>query len=561
MTDAVTVYASLLRGELEGAEALRATHQMLELVMDSIPQAIFWKDRQSVYLGCNRVFADLAGLEPGQLVGKTDLDLPWADHEAPDFQDWDRHVMETGQPEFGIVERLHRRDGTVLSIETNKVPLRGFDGEVVGVLGTFEDVTEKLRAEEELRQTFEELDERVRLRTDELSQANTILRREVDERVRLQAEERQQRAYADALRETAAAISGSLDLGEVLEEVLVGAERLLSHDLGAIVLFGDQGPDDEPELVHYRARFGYGPAGGTKRPAGLDLSVIAAFHAGGGEAAVLEVGDAVTGLWPDARSMLIAPMTIGGQRIGLVVTESATAGLFGPAHLERLVAVADQAAAAISNARLFERAAAMAAVDERQRLARDLHDSVSQTLWTASLLAGTLAENDFADPDVASQVDSIRTLTRGAMAEMRTLLLELRPHALEEAQLHELLDQLVTGLSARKDVTVTAELPVVDPLPIDLKLGIYRVAQEALNNVSRHADASELTVSLVRRPRSVVLTIADNGRGFVSRAPADRLGLSIMRERATDLGAELVIQSDVGAGTSVRLSAPLEIGD
>ena len=562
MTDAVTLYRSLLREELEGAEALQATHQMLSLVMDSIPQAIFWKDRQSRYLGCNRVFAELAGFEPGELEGKSDLDLPWGDYEAPDYRDWDRHVMETGRPEFGIVEKLHRRDGTTLSIETNKVPLRGFGGEVVGVLGTFEDVTEKVRAEEDLQRSFEELDERVRLRTEELSRANEILRREVDERVRLQAEERQQRAYADALRETAAAISSSLDLDDVLEEVLVGAERLLSHDLGAVVLF--DGPDaDDMTLARHRARFGYGPDSDDWTGESPDLTVVARLRLAGSSPSVLTVGPAepTTGLWPQARSIVVAPMAVGGQLIGMLVVESATSGLFDASHLERLCTVADQAAAAISNARLFERAAEMATVDERQRLARDLHDSVSQTLWSASLLAGALADHQFDDPEIASTVKQIKTLSRGAVAEMRTLLLELRPQALEQASLHELLEQLIAGLEGRKDLTVHADLADVSPVATDAKLAIYRIAQEALNNVSRHAEADTVTASLSRNERVLVMTISDNGRGLPSAdSRSDRLGLSIMRERAADVGAELTLRSEPGLGTEVRLVVPIQGG-
>ena len=149
MTDTVAVYTSLLGGNLQGTEALRAAQQMLSLVMDNIPIAIFWKDLESRYLGCNQVFADLAGLEPEEMIGKTDLDMPWGSLDADHFRDWDRRVMDSGKPKFGILEIIHRRDGTALQIETNKVPLLDSGGRVIGLLGTSEDVTEKLRAEEE----------------------------------------------------------------------------------------------------------------------------------------------------------------------------------------------------------------------------------------------------------------------------------------------------------------------------------------------------------------------------------------------------------------------------
>ena len=191
--------------------------------MDSSANAVFWKDRQSRYLGCNHVFAAFAGTEPDDLIGKSDRDMPWADDAefgADWFMDWDAHVAETGEPVVGIVERLRRAGGDLRWVETQKVPLRDLDGEVIGILGTFEDVTERRAAEERLNGTLTDLDKRVQQRTRDLERAIESLRREVDDRVRVQAEERQQRAYAEALRDTASAMSKTLDVDEVMEQVL-----------------------------------------------------------------------------------------------------------------------------------------------------------------------------------------------------------------------------------------------------------------------------------------------------------------------------------------------------
>ena len=114
------------------------------------------------------MFAAFAGVEPDDLIGMSDRDMPWADDAefgADWFIDWDAHVVDTGEPVFGIVERLRRARGDVRWVETNKVPLRDLDGEVIGVLGTFEDVTERRAAEEQLKRTLAELDERVQQRT------------------------------------------------------------------------------------------------------------------------------------------------------------------------------------------------------------------------------------------------------------------------------------------------------------------------------------------------------------------------------------------------------------
>ncbi len=191
---------------MRGSDALEACQQLLQALMDSSANAVFWKDLQSRYLGCNRVFAAFAGSEPDALLGKSDRDMPWADDAefgADWFMGWDAHVAATGEPVVGIVERLRRASGDLRWVETNKVPLRDLDGRVIGILGTFEDVTERRAAEERLNRTLADLDKRVQQRTRDLERAIESLRREVDDRVRVQAEERQQRAYAEALRDTA----------------------------------------------------------------------------------------------------------------------------------------------------------------------------------------------------------------------------------------------------------------------------------------------------------------------------------------------------------------------
>ena len=213
------MYAALLQGEYGGDAALLASQQMLQILMDSMTNAVFWKDRDSCYLGCNHVFSAFAGFDSSILLGKSDRDMPWADDPefpADWFFDWDQVVVESGQPRFGIIERLRSAAGEVRWIETNKVPLRDLSGVVIGVLGTFEDVTERRAAEDNLQRTLAELDERVKQRTTQLMRSNESLRREVEDRVRIQAEERQQRSYAEALSDSAAAMSSTLDLDEVM---------------------------------------------------------------------------------------------------------------------------------------------------------------------------------------------------------------------------------------------------------------------------------------------------------------------------------------------------------
>ena len=421
----VDLYAALLQGRMRGDDALEASQKLLQVLMDSSANAVFWKDRQSRYLGCNRVFAAFAGTEPDDLIGKSDRDMPWADDAefgADWFIDWDSHVAETGEPVVGIVERLRRASGDLRWVETQKVPLRDLDGEVIGILGTFEDVTERRAAEERLNGTLKDLDKRVQQRTRDLERAIESLRREVDDRVRVQAEERQQRAYAEALRDTASAMSKTLDANEVMEQVLIGVERLVSNDLTAIVLVG---ADERLEIARCRVGFGYPKPseGESGSPAVESLTVVRQLHDDRDSVIIDEPSHA---LGP-AGSVLGAALQVGDRRIGFVVLESVTKGFFTTAHAERLRAIADQAAAAISNARLVGQASELAAAEERQRLSRELHDAVNQTLWTASLTADSLLRDVEAGSELQRRLQRLRTLTSGAQAEMRTLLLELRP--------------------------------------------------------------------------------------------------------------------------------------
>jgi PAS domain S-box-containing protein len=140
--------------ELE--EALRDSRHMLQTVLDSISVAVFWKDRDSIYLGGNRTWLEAVGLESSEeVVGKNDYDLPWKKKQADSFREDDRRVMESGIPEYDIIEPYLRADGTHAWAKTNKVPLRDTEGNVVGVLGTYEDTTERKRAEEALRESEE----------------------------------------------------------------------------------------------------------------------------------------------------------------------------------------------------------------------------------------------------------------------------------------------------------------------------------------------------------------------------------------------------------------------
>jgi two-component system nitrate/nitrite sensor histidine kinase NarX len=248
-------------------------------------------------------------------------------------------------------------------------------------------------------------------------------------------------------------------------------------------------------------------------------------------------------------------------------------GRYAEEQARLALAFGNQAAVAIENSRLYEQAQELAAIEERQHLARELHDAVSQTLFSASLAADVLPRLWERDREAGLRcLSEVRQLTRGALAEMRMLLLELRPAARVETELGALLSQLAEATTNRARIQVTVRAAPQCPLPPEVQVALYRMAQEALNNVAKHAAAQHADVELRctlpvpsgeggRPVTEVELCVVDDGCGFdPARLPTGSrgLGLHIMRERAGAIGASLRIESRPGEGTQVTVRWPEE---
>jgi two-component system nitrate/nitrite sensor histidine kinase NarX len=276
------------------------------------------------------------------------------------------------------------------------------------------------------------------------------------------------------------------------------------------------------------------------------------------------VGEDLDTTFGHIRSWLGVPLVVKDRVIGQLALEHGQPDRYASQQAELVMAFANQAAVAIENAKLYAHAEEAAVAAERSRLARDLHDAVTQTLFSSSLIAEVLPRLWERDPEEGRRrLQELRELTRGALAEMRTLLLELRPSALAEARLGDLLRQLAESISGRARVPVAFEVEAECEPPVDVKVALYRIAQEALNNVAKHAGATQATVSLRYLPSrteevepqiGVELVIRDDGIGFSpSRIASNSLGLGIMRERAEAIGAALAIDSQPGGGTQIEV--------
>lgn len=249
--------------------------------------------------------------------------------------------------------------------------------------------------------------------------------------------------------------------------------------------------------------------------------------------------------------------------IGTLDAMSDRLSAFDETDLLVMQSLAYQVGAAIENARLFQAEKHRAEQEERSRLARELHDAMTQTLFSASLIAEAVPTVWEKNPQQGRDLlQELRHLSRGALAEMRTLL-ELRPAALVETHLEDLLRQLGEAACGREGIPVKVVIEGKGALPPEVHIALYCIAQEALNNVVKHARASQATVRLCytcadgvedRQGQSVLLSIIDDGRGFdLAQVPHHWLGLGIMQERADAIGANLFIDSQPGEGTHVSV--------
>lgn len=270
------------------------------------------------------------------------------------------------------------------------------------------------------------------------------------------------------------------------------------------------------------------------------------------------LGERFATLYAGVRSWLRIPMLARDQVVGMLSLHHAEPNWFAPRQVELALAFAHQAAVAIENAKLYEQARYFAAVEERQRLARELHDSVSQALYGIALGARTARTLLDRDPSkVTGPLDYVLQLAEAGLAEMRALIFELRPESLAQEGLVLALTKQAASLRARHPIEVQTELGEEPAIAFASKEALYRIAQEALHNIVKHARATRVEISLAQQDGALVLAVQDNGQGFdPSGEFPGHLGLRSMRERMLILGGAVTIESAPGQGTRVVARAP-----
>jgi two-component system nitrate/nitrite sensor histidine kinase NarX len=256
-----------------------------------------------------------------------------------------------------------------------------------------------------------------------------------------------------------------------------------------------------------------------------------------------------------AQSWLWVPLAVKQRIIGGIGIAHAERNYFTPHHADLALGVANQAAITLINAELYGHAQALAVMEERQSLARNLHDAINQSLFSAGLIAEVLPRLwDRDQQDARKALEDLRRLTRGAQAEMRVLMAELRPTILTETRLADLLTLLGNALLARTDLPVTVTVTGESSPPAEIQITFYRICQETLNNIAKHAKASHVEINLRQTEAETEMRVRDDGKGFhPEQIFAGHYGLSMMRERAEAVGALLTVTSQPGQGTELTL--------
>ena len=503
-------------------EALRQSEQLYRAVMEQATENIYLVDAETRRIvESNPAFREVLGYSEAELRSMTLYDIVAADREAVDANV--RRVLELKNPFVG--ERQYRRkDGSLIDVEVSASTILLAGRETLCIVA--HDITERLRAQRLIEE-----------RVAALSRIATDFALDLPTEAALEALAKSVIRASSALSCSVSLIdevsgdlriAGSYGLPEGFEEGIEAVwrdEAVRSPTIEAI-------RTRQPMLAnHMRQRMLenplYGPVHSSVRKAEWDTVFIVPLV---------------------SRSRVLGAINFGyrqGQQ---------------PSEDERvfLEAVADQAAVAVENVRLFAEAGDKAALEERQRLARELHDSVSQALYGIALGTKTARTLLKRDPEGATDpLDYVLSLAEAGLAEMRALIFELRPESLKTEGLVAALEKQTTALKARHEIEVEATLCEEPEASLEAKEAAYRIAQEALHNTVKHARANKVEIKMECDPARITLELSDDGVGFDMRDDfPGHLGLRSMRERASRLGGTLEVATTPGRGTRICARIP-----
>ena len=392
---------------------------------------------------------------------------------------------------------------------------------------------------------------------DQLAGSYAELERRVDLRTRQLA----------TLNAIAAVTSRSLDLKVILPEALEKTLEVMGLEAGLALLL-------EPDEATLTVRSWRGMPDDLMRAVGrvplATSSVSIALEQGG--PIVLTIDDVMPGPVrsgmeaTDLTRLISVPLTAQDRLLGALILLTGIERPLSPSERDTLASIGQQIGVGIANARLLQETERAATIEERQRLARELHDSVTQSLYSLTLLAeaGRRTAASSGEPRLSDTLDRLGATAQQALREMRLLVYELRPLELETEGLVGAVRRRLDAVERRSGIEARLLVSGELDLPAATEAELYRIVQEVLNNTLKHARASQVTVRLAVGPAVVTMVVADNGEGFDVEAASSQggLGLASIRERAARLGAGLEITSARDQGVRVRLDVPLPaLGD
>ena len=508
----------------ENEEALRQSEGLYRAVIEQATENIFLVDAETGRIvESNPAFRAALGYSEKELRGMTLHDVVADDWESVDANV--RRILE-GEGPFVGVRQYRRKDGSLLDVEVSASTIL-LDGRET-LCAVAHDVTERARAQKLLEE---------RVATLSRISADVTLDLPMESTLNVLAE-------SVVRASTAVACSVSL-IDEATGFLRIEGSYGLSEgfERGIETVWREESVRRSPTLEAIRTRQPILADRMSQRM--LENPLYAPVHRSVREAE-----------WD---TVLIVPLVSRGRVLGAINFSYLQGEQPGEDEKVFLSAVTDQAAVVVDNARLFSEARGKAALEERQRLARELHDSVSQALYGIALGARTARALLDRDPEqVADPLDYVLSLADAGLAEMRALIFELRPESLETEGLIAALEKQASALRARHEVEVEAVLCDEPNVPFEKKEALYRIAQEALHNTVKHARAKGVDLKVECDPGSIALTISDDGTGFDPQGEfPGHLGLRSMRERAARLGGTLELESAPGKGTYIRARIPL----
>ncbi|MDF2709893.1 MAG: hypothetical protein K0R62_5545 [Nonomuraea muscovyensis] len=366
------------------------------------------------------------------------------------------------------------------------------------------------------------------------------------------AEEREE--ILQAVSSAVLAVTRHLSVREVLQVIVRSAQRLLDARYAALGV-----PDDDGAFAEFVAEGITDKQWEAIGPLPRQHGMLGAMLREGAPVRLPDLcEDPRFEYWPKAhpvmKDFLGVPIRDGDEVLGIIfLTNKRTEGGFTADDQDLLTLFAAHAAIALTNARLYERGRELAMLEERNRVARELHDAVTQKLFSLRLsaqAAATVLDRDSAR--AAAELERVQRLAGEALAELRAVIVELRPAELARHGLAETLRKHVRLLDRLHPVRVTFDcegLPALDPA---VEVAVLRVAQEALHNALRHAEAAGVSLWLGHEAGRLVMSVRDDGKGF-DQAASRGLGLVSMRERAESVGGVMSVESAPGEGTAVRV--------